>query len=190
MKIQIVAPQPGWKDEFRQIAAQLRAALGELALRIDHIGSTSVPDLPAKDRIDIQVTVARLEPAVQSAMNGAGFSRVHHISCDHVPPGASADPAQWEKWLYNEIPGQRPANIHIRVYGRANQRYPILFRDFLRSHPEAAQAYAQVKQALARLHPDDSQAYYDVKDPVCDIIMSGAEIWAKTSKWSPAASDA
>jgi GrpB-like predicted nucleotidyltransferase (UPF0157 family) len=66
----------------------------------------------------------------------------------------------------------------------------VLFRDYLRTHPVAADAYAQVKLALARLHPTDVDAYYDVKDPVCDLIMQSAEQWAKVVSWEPGASDA
>lgn len=73
--------------------------------------------------------------------------------------------------------------------GRANQRYALLFRDFLRVDPASAQAYARVKLALVRYHPDDLEAYYDVKDPVCDLIMAGAELWAAAQEWEPGPSD-
>ena len=58
--VTIVPYQPTWPGEFQSIAMGLRDALGTLALRIDHIGSTSVPGLHAKDRIDIQITVVSL----------------------------------------------------------------------------------------------------------------------------------
>ena len=74
-------------------------------------------------------------------------------------------------------------NVHVRAAGRPNQRYPLLFRDYLRAHPLAAQAYAQAKKALAAHGPTDWQLYYDVKDPVCDIIMAGAEDWAASLPW-------
>ncbi|MFN8499292.1 MAG: GrpB family protein [Anaerolineae bacterium] len=187
--IEIVPYQGRWPGEFRALCRELRAALDSLALRIDHIGSTSAPGLAAKDIIDIQVSVAALEQAVEDALTGIGYTRVRHIGGDHSPPGASGDPAEWAKWLFNQPPGRRRVNLHVRVAGRANQRYPLLFRDYLRAHPPIAAAYAQTKLALARLHPDDVEAYYDVKDPVCDIIMGGAEEWAAATQWQPAASD-
>ena len=56
--------------------------------------------------------------------------------------------------------------------------------------PPIAAAYTQVKQALVAYHPeDDRQAYYDVKDPVCDIIISGAEGWAAATHWGVGATD-
>ena len=73
--------------------------------------------------------------------------------------------------------------LHVRVLGRPNQRYALLFRDYLRSHPEAAAAYAAVKRCLATRHAADIRAYVDIKDPVCDVIMSAAEEWAKVTSW-------
>lgn len=181
--------QSGWPDDFDALGHTLRAALGDLALRIDHIGSTSVPGLAAKDIIDVQVTVAQLEPAVESALTGAGLHRIATITGDHVPPGAIQDAAEWSKWIFKPPSDSRPAHVHVRCAGRANQRYPLLFRDYLRAHPASAAAYRQVKEALARLHPDDKEAYYDVKDPVCDLIIGGAEEWAAATGWQVGPSD-
>lgn len=189
MKIEIIPYQERWPVEFQALGARLRQALGNHALRIDHIGSTSVPGLAAKDIIDVQITVAALEPAIKTALTGAGFEHIERITGDHVPPGAEGNASAWVKWIFKPPAGERPANIHMRLEGRPNQRYAILFRDYLRTHPTAAEAYGQVKTALARLHPDDKDAYYDVKDPVCDIIMQGAETWAQTTNWQPGKTD-
>ena len=187
--ITIVPYQSTWRDEFLTIGGALRLALGDLALRIDHIGSTSVPSLAAKDLIDIQITVHNLDPAVEHALCGAGYERRVNITQDHVPPGYQDDTSDWVKWFFRPPMNQRPTNVHVRVAGRANQRYALLFRDYLRSHPSSAQAYAQVKTALAQYHAHDVDAYYAVKDPVCDLIMGGAELWAATTHWQPGHSD-
>ncbi len=186
--IEIVPYRDQWPAEFRALAAPIRRGLGPLALRIDHIGSTAVPGLAAKDIVDMQITVARLERALEAALNTAGYERVERITQDHVPPAGPADPAQWTKWYFKPAIGQR-VHVHVRVAGRPNQRYPLLFRDYLRSDAAARDAYAQVKQALARLHPNDKDAYYDVKDPVCDLIVAAAECWAAATGWAPEASD-
>lgn len=180
--IEIREYQQTWPEEFQELAGRLRLVLGDLAVSIDHIGSTAVPGLPAKDKIDIQITVLALDPAIEQAITGLGFERADWISHDHVPPGAPEDLEQWVKWVFTAPEGLRPANIHVRIAGRMNQRYPLLFRDYLRTHPDAARAYAQVKIALARLHPNDLEAYYDVKDPVCDLILQAAELWAAESR--------
>jgi GrpB-like predicted nucleotidyltransferase (UPF0157 family) len=71
----------------------------------------------------------------------------------------------------------------VRRAGGANGRYALLFRDYLRAHDLAAAAYAQSKMALARHAPANWDLYYDIKDPICDIIMAGAENWASTTGW-------
>lgn len=187
--ITIVPYRPAWPAEFEALGNAVRVALGDVALRVDHIGSTSVPGLSAKDVIDIQVTVRALDEPVETALRGAGYRRLEHIVSDHRPPGWEGGDEEWGKWFFRATDVGRPVNLHVRVAGRANQRYPLLFRDYLRAHSPVAQAYAQVKIALSRHHPDDVGAYYDIKDPVCDIIMGGAEAWAARVGWQQGPSD-
>ena len=189
--IEIVSYDERWPQEFRSIGMPLRQAMGELALRIDHIGSTSVPGLAAKDVIDVQVTVARLDVGViGAALASLGYTLLEGFNRDHVPPGREGDGVEeWSKLLFSPPPGQRRTNLHVRQVGRANQRYALLFRDYLRADAMAAGAYGQIKEALARLHPNDVEAYYDVKDPVCDIIMAAAEQWAGAAGYVVGPSD-
>ena len=188
--IEIVEYQERWPEGFRVVGERLRQALGSAALRIDHIGSTAVPGLAAKDIIDVQVTVADFDDTVVSALAAAGFVPLPHITADHTPPGADLAPEELEKRLFVTPPGERRANVHVRRDGRFNQRYALLCRDYLRAHPLAASAYAEVKRALARRVRDDAEAYYDVKDPVFDVLMAGAEDWAVATGWHPGESDA
>ena len=188
--IEIVQYRPSWPEEFLRMGRTLRSELGGLALRIDHIGSTSIPGLAAKDVLDIQVTAEDLEPRIAQALTQTGYRRVEAIVSDHVPPGQDAEPVNWRKWMFKTSENQRAANLHVRVSGRPNQRYPLLFRDYLRAHPGAARSYALIKMVLARLHPEDLDAYYAVKDPVCDIIMDAGEEWALLTEWQSGPSDA
>lgn len=187
--IQIVNYKASWADEFAEIGATLRHHLGDLALRIDHIGSTAVPNLPAKDLIDIQVTVAALSPQVAQAFYDAGYTKSRH-ELDHTPPGFPQEPAQWQKWLFKSGDEQRPVNAHVRLPGRLNQRFALLIRDYLRQFSLAARAYGEVKQAIIKYHPEeDMEVYYAVKNPVFDIIYCGAEYWAEQIAWEPDPSD-
>src|SRR5690606_28643840 len=128
--------------------ADLRAALGAAAPRIDHIGSTSVPGLAAKDIIDVQVTAADLEdPRVGPAMTSLGAAERVNATRDHAPPGMPIPAVQRQKRLWH-LRQDEQANVHIRVEGRWNWRYALLCRDFLRAHPETARAYAEVKRQL------------------------------------------
>jgi GrpB-like predicted nucleotidyltransferase (UPF0157 family) len=176
--IEIVDYDPAWPAEFEAIRAALIEALGSLALCVDHIGSTAVPGLSAKDVIDVQVTVAALSPDVVEGLRAAGFELREALRYDHVPPGADANPRLWAKRVFVQPPGQRRANIHVRPAGNPNQRYPLLFRDYLRAHPNSAGAIDRVKRAIAKRHADDKEAYYDIKDPVYDLIWDAAQEWA------------
>ena len=173
-----------WPDEFAVIAASLWESFGDAARRIDHSGSTAVPGLGAKDVIDVQVTVAELDEAIlRGLVEAAGFVGLDGYS-DHQPPGMKLESSQLEKFMLKERPGERRANIHVRAKGRFNQKYPLVFRDYLRAHPRSADAYAEVKRQLARLADGDAEKYYDVKDPVMDIIMDAAWPWAAGTGWS------
>jgi len=189
--VEIVLYGERWPAEFAAIGAALRGALGDLALRIDHIGSTSVPGLAAKDRIDVQLTVAdfdRFEP-VQAALEQLGYTSVPGILRDHQPPGWIGQDAEWQKRFFRPPAAQRPTNLHVRAAGRANQRYPLLFRDYLRARPRSAAAYAKLKRRLAD-NLRDLETYPDVKDPACDLIIVAAEDWAVVIGWQPEPSDA
>ncbi len=187
--IMIVPYKSEWRNDFDAIGSRLRQSLGELALRIDHIGSTSVPGLAAKDIIYIQVTVDRLTPMVEDALGRTGYKRLEHITQDHIPPGGMTDRGEWTKWFFKPVAPKSAINLHVRLAGRANQRYPLLFRDYLRSHPAISDAYAQIKRVLVAHRLDDADAYYDIKDPVCDIILGGAEEWATRTGWELSPSD-
>jgi len=188
--IEIISYDERWPSEFRRVGALLRTAMGEMAVRIDHIGSTSVPGLAAKDVIDIQATVAILDrEAISTALTTLGYAIVPGIDSDHIPPGRQDSAEEWRKYIFRGPVGERRINLHVRQVGRANQRYALLFRDYLRADPSVLTTYGQIKAALARLHPNDFDAYYDVKDPVCDIIMAAAERWALATNYAPGPSD-
>ena len=186
--IEIVPYQPGWPEEFKVLAARLRQGLGTMALRIDHIGSTSIPGMAAKDIIDIQVTVAALDEPLRLALNSIGYVQ-HEARADHRPPNVAGADSDWAKWLFRPTPDQRRSHVHIRIQGAANQRYALLFRDYLRAHPDSAQAYAELKRRLA-LHLADPKTYPDVKDHAVDSIYFAAEAWAGATGWQPGPSDA
>lgn len=187
--IEIIAYRMGWPLEFRQIAFSLRQGLGPLALRIDHIGSTAVPGLAAKDVIDVQISVAAFNPELLSALERLGYSRLEDFRSDHRPARAGGSDLEWQKWFFYPPSGQRRTNTHVRMQGRANQRYALLFRDYLRAHPATAESYGELKRRLAE-NLSDLSMYAEVKDPAVDLIYLAAEEWATSSKWEPGPSDA
>jgi len=186
--IKIVPYKAEWPQKFAEVKSRLAGCLSGLYLSIDHIGSTSVPGLGAKDRIDVQITVEKIDETYKAALDRAlmsGGFQASRWNEDHQPPGDTSSSDNWKK-LY--ITGVHPelsfrSNIHVRVSGKENQAYPILFRDYLKSHTNAAQAYQRLKEELAKYHTHDSMAYTEIKDPGCDLIMIDARRWAKETGW-------
>jgi GrpB-like predicted nucleotidyltransferase (UPF0157 family) len=177
---------PAWPEEFERLRKALQEILNPLALRIDHIGSTAVPGLGAKDVIDIQVTVRELDPEVTRRLLAGGYQHREAVTHDHVPLGEDATPDLWAKLFFRQPEEQRRANVHVRIESNPNQRYPLLFRDYLRAHPNSARSIEVVKRELAKRHGDDVEAYYDIKDPVYDLIWDAALDWARHTGWEPA----
>src|SRR5947209_13826861 len=105
--ITIVPYDTSWPAAFIAIARPLRMALGELALRIDHIGSTSVPGLAAKDVIDVQVTLRDFSctPQLVTVLGSLDYTLVPNITTDHLPPLFQGPETDWEKRYF-----RAPAN--------------------------------------------------------------------------------
>jgi GrpB-like predicted nucleotidyltransferase (UPF0157 family) len=189
-EVRIGAYDPSWAEDAAALSDRLLRVLGPAAVRVDHIGSTSVPGLAAKDVVDLQVTVAD-DAGLDSAsglLEGDGWRPPPGLWWDHVPAGVvERDDRDWTKRFFREPDGERRVNLHVRVDGRPNQRYALLFRDYVRAHDATAMAYATLKRDLASLIPDDSERYADVKDAACDLIYLAAEEWATTTGWTPGA---
>jgi dephospho-CoA kinase len=143
--------------------------------------------MAAKDIIDLQVGVDDLEAVTEPfriALAPLGFERLPYDR-DHVPAGRDDAPAVWAKrfWRRRSV-RDGDVNLHGRVVGAPNFRLALLFRDWLRAHPDAVAAYATFKRALAAATPD-ADTYTEVKDPVVDLVVSVAERWASESGWAP-----
>jgi GrpB-like predicted nucleotidyltransferase (UPF0157 family) len=182
----VVAYQPCWVDEFERIAARIRELVGPAAMRIDHIGSTAVPGLGAKDVIDLQITVADLDraDALTGPLRAAGFRQDERFQYD-VFQGKGVTDVELRKLFLREPEAERRAHIHVRELGRFNQRYALLFRDYLRAAEDARAAYEQLKREAARIFPDGIDGYLRLKDPVFHILYAAASLWAEKVGWRP-----
>ncbi|MFD7293142.1 GrpB family protein [Streptomyces sp. NPDC059897] len=185
----VVPHDTEWAVGGRELCALLRERLGPAALHVDHIGSTSVPGMAAKDIYDVQVSVADLDGAAaafDAPLAALGFERAPYLR-DHVPAGREADedPADWAKRYWSRRGGNASdVNLHVRRAGSPNERLALLFRDWLRATPDAVPAYARFKRVLAGNVPDTG-TYADVKDPVVDLVAVVAEQWAEATGWRP-----
>lgn len=170
---------PSWPDRFAALGRLLRAELGPVAHRIDHIGSTAVPGLAAKPIIDVQVSVASLEPVsmYEPALRRCGFVW-------------RSDNPDLTKRYFREQPGAPRTHIHVRSVGTFSEQFALLFRDFLRNHPAAAVEYAREKRELEQLLDADRHAYTTAKGPIVWRIIKEASEWSQDVGWHPGATDA
>jgi GrpB-like predicted nucleotidyltransferase (UPF0157 family) len=178
-RIRVVAYDAQWPALFLEQSRAMRAALGEVALRIDHIGSTAVPGLAAKPIVDIQISVAAFEPpdAFRAPLEGLGYV-------------FRTDNQERTKRYFRERPDSRRTHVHVRRAGSFSEQLALLFRDFLRAHPDWAQRYAELKLALAERHADDRRRYTDAKRPFTWQALAQADEWAQRTGWFPGPSDA
>jgi GrpB-like predicted nucleotidyltransferase (UPF0157 family) len=175
-----------WAERATVLIATLYGALGAAALRIDHVGSTAIPAMDAKDVLDIQVSVTHLVEAQErfdAPLHDLGFSRAPNATRDHVPAGRNDDPALWAKRFWTRRGTGEDVNLHVRVNGSPNERLALLFRDWMCAHPQAVIAYSAIKRSLAAAIPD-LDTYAEVKDPIVDLVMVTAEQWATETGWS------
>jgi len=179
--IVVVEYDPAWPSSFREVGERLRASLGDVALRIDHIGSTAVEGLDAKPIVDIQVSVASFEPLAryQGPIEQCGF--VHR-----------AGNTERTKRYFRERPGDRRTHIHVRRAGSFSEQFALLFREFLRAHPDRAEEYAALKHELAARYclPHERQLYVEAKVPFVWETIHLADDWAQAIGWEPPPTDA
>jgi dephospho-CoA kinase len=182
----LVPADPAWPEQAARIVARLKAACGATALRVDHIGSTAVPGLDAKDAIDVQVTVESLIAAdeLAAALRSAGYPRIDAVTGDVEHSG---DPTLWHKRLHGSADPGRPTSVHLRVNGWPNQQFALLFVDWLKANPEARDEYLAVKRrAEQAAAPDgDIERYLAVKEPWFSEAYRRAWDWADKSGWRP-----
>ena len=172
LAFEVVAYDPSWPGRYEQWHDRLDGQLADAALRIEHVGSTAVPGLPAKPTIDIQVSVADLddESRYVAKIEQAG---VQLRSRDALHR------------FFRPFAGQpRDVHVHVCPAGSGWEREHLLFRDYLRSHPDARDAYARVKREAAQVWSDDRIAYTEAKTGVILDLLADAETWARVNSWA------
>ena len=157
-----VAPYDAqWKEDYAAIREELAAALGDLALRIEHVGSTSVEGLSAKPIIDIDVVIedgTKLD-AVIAALGGIGYSHEGNLGI-----------VGREAFKYEGKEHLRRHHLYVCTQDSPELRRHLVFRDYLRSHPEAVKEYSRIKEEGAALYPDDIDAYIAHKSPWIEAV--------------------
>lgn len=175
-----IAPyDPAWRHLFSELGKKLRGALGEAAVRIDHVGSTSIPGMDAKPIIDVQVSVAALQDVARyrDKIESVGFM-------------FREDNPDLTKKYFREAPGTRRTHIHVRQAGSWSEQLTLLFRDYLREHPQDCQRYAAEKHRLMQRFQHEREKYVEGKGPVVWEILQRAHDWSQATGWTPPKSDA
>lgn len=193
----LVPADPTWADQAQRILARVRTACGHRATRVDHIGSTAVAGLDAKDVIDVQVTVQSLAVADELAdsLLNAGYPRLEDVTSDNGKPDARStaaefdhtqDPALWRKRIHASADPGRATNVHIRVQGWPNQQFALLFPAWLSADADARAEYLAVKREAEQAGIDGGlPAYAKVKEAWFDTAYRQAWAWADRTGWGP-----
>jgi GrpB-like predicted nucleotidyltransferase (UPF0157 family) len=159
--ITLVEADPAWPRQFELLGEDIRRALGDSALAVEHVGSTSVPGLLAKPILDICLTVE--DPADEGRyvprLEAVGFVLQHR------------EPAWYEhRMLWHDGPS---SHLHVFPPGCVEVDRMVRFRDRLRSDPPSRERYAKAKQELASRRWSYGQDYADAKSPVIEEILAG-----------------
>jgi GrpB-like predicted nucleotidyltransferase (UPF0157 family) len=167
--IEVVDYNPKWKQNFGEEADRIKTVLGEQAIAIHHIGSTSIPGVCAKPIIDIMVEVQEISSIdnYNSAMEQLGY----------IVKGEFGIPSRrfFLKGLYN-----RTHHVHIFQSGSDHLARHLNFRDYMIAHHEDAKKYGDLKRALASEFRYDIEGYCNGKDAFIRDIDNKALIWAKS----------
>lgn len=165
--VRIVDHDPAWPGEAVAELERVGATLGDLAVRLDHVGSTSVPGLAAKPIIDLQVSVATLEPSA------AYVDRLESIGYLFVPFATAPE------YHFFGKPRERPRAVHLHVcaVGSYEELRHLAVRDYLRADPAEAARYEAVKRESARRNPEDRVAYMAGKEAFVEELERRALEW-------------
>jgi len=179
LSVAVVSYRPEWAADFAVLAAQIRGAVSAEAAAVDHVGSTSVPGLAAKDCVDIQVQVRSIDEQRLVALFGRIGFRCRPESWNRAEV---TNGQEFSKLVFAPPVGARRANVHVRECHSGNARFALLFRDYLRSDGTARRAWGAFKQRLAVSVPGLLD-YGQIKAPATEILMVAAERWADEAGW-------
>ncbi len=152
-----------WRLDFHEIEDELTKALGQLPVRIEHVGSTSVQGLSAKPIIDIDIVIndySDLE-TIKSALEKIGY---HHEGNLGI--------IGREAFKYDGKEHLRKHHLYVCPVDSPELKRHIAFRDYLRTHPDAVCEYSRIKEEGAKLYPYDIEGYIEHKSPFIEKIYA------------------
>lgn len=155
-RIKLVPHDPAWSGLFEEEKTRLLATLpAGLVVRVEHFGSTAIPGIWAKPVVDVLVEVADLDRAREEA---APILEAQGCDCFWRPQPEGATPPHYPWFIRRGPGGERTHHIHTTV-ADSTLWAGLVFRDYLRTHPDAAAEYERLKRRLIADHPGDRAAY-------------------------------
>lgn len=161
--ILIVDHDPNWPTLFQELRDRVAPVLGDLVVVIEHVGGTSIPRCPAKPIIDMDVVISSLTALPQAIARLARLGYIHEGDLGIPGREAFAAPAD-----------ALPHHLYVCSFQSQEYHRHILFRDYLRTHPEEVQAYSTLKQRLAHQFRHDRDAYSKAKSEFVTMILQCA----------------
>ncbi len=176
----VMTADSSWPQQAQRMIERIETVAGGRALHVDHIGSTSVPGLDAKDVLDLQVVAADLEASERLAEDliGAGLIRRGGHWWDNARDGAT-----WDKAMATNADPSRAVNCHLRPLNSPTWREALLLRDWLRAHAGGVAEYAALKRRLVAQQWDRIDDYADAKTPFVHGALDRAKRWAARTGW-------
>ena len=155
-KVTVLPYDPAWEDAFEAIRREIETAGGDLILRIEHVGSTSVEGLAAKPCIDLDVVIQDYDlfDAVATKLAAIGYLHEGDLGIPHR-----------EAFCYSDKPHLMKHHLYVCPQNSEELHRHVTFRDYLRTHPEAVQQYSAIKETAATLFPNDIDGYIAHKSP-------------------------
>jgi len=170
--ILVVPHDPHWRSLFEEEARLLKSVFAQEAVAIHHIGSTSIPNMDAKPIIDILMEVRQIErvDAYNEKMRQLGY----------LPQGEGGIPGR--RFFIKGSEDHRTHHVHIYAAGHPEIERHLVFRDYLRAHPQQAEAYSALKRGLAQRFPHDIDGYIAGKQPFIQRIIEQAYLWRENNR--------
>ncbi|MGW7574938.1 GrpB family protein [Streptomyces sp. NPDC054765] len=166
--MQIVEYDPRWPMIFARLSVVLHDGLGPLVLRIEHVGSTAVPGLPAKPVVDMDAVIPTraILAEVVAALRLLGYAHEGDLGITGREAFAAPD-------------GTPEHHLYVCAADSPELARHLTFRDFLRTHPESARRYGALKRDLAQRHEDDRSAYTLGKSAFIENALARAQSEAR-----------
>ncbi|MBE6895681.1 MAG: GrpB family protein [Ruminococcaceae bacterium] len=160
-KVTVVPYDPAWRSDFEKIKKELESALCGLIVGIEHVGSTSVEGLSAKPCIDIDIIIENYSvfDNVVEKLNEIGYIHEGDLGIKGR-----------EAFKYSDKPYLQNHHLYVCPKNSEELHRHLVFRDFLRSNPDAVKKYGSVKQTAAQLFPDDIDKYIQYKSPCIEEL--------------------